>query len=209
MYIVRRKTSNKKYKNKRRTLKTKKGGALREYYHYSNTSLNESNFKNISNEFLKTNLKFNFESNELANNNIPPNNTTFKEMTYGMKPGGLWLSKDTEWGNFMELEGHTYLYKAIIDDSNMLILDTVDKVKDFTEKYRVKTGNMFYVIINWKAVAREYDGVIFDNYNSTKINLMKNFSPQYIWFLGVDINSACTWRPNKTVKEWKLIKNKK
>ncbi len=197
------KTLNKRIKRKRNITRRKIGGNLREYYHYSDVLVDKSNLKNISNGFLKMNIKFNNENNN-NNNNNNNDDEIFREMIYGMKPGGLWLSKDTEWANFTNINNNsTYLYKVTIDDSNMLILDSIDKVEKFTKEYKIPNG----IKIDWEKVAREYDGVIFDNYHNIKKILLKRLNSQYMWFLSVDINSACTWRPNKTVKEWELAEN--
>lgn len=194
-------------KLKNKTIRKRRGGAiLSGYYHYSNKPISSARFKNISNQFIKKNLtegNFNSEGN---NNNNNGNNNGFSEMKMGMKPGGLWLSKGDEWAKASAFYGANYVYKATIDDTNMLKLDTIDKIKKFTETYRITIkNNPYFAPINWKKVAREYDGVIFDNYNEIKKDILKGFNPQYMWFSTLDINSACTWRPNKTIVGWERV----
>lgn len=200
--------SIKRFRYKNKTIKKIRGGAIRTgYYHYSHTKLDKNDFKNISNNFIKQNLtkdNFNYNNNNInQKNNIQ--NKTFSEMLTGMKPGGLWLSKGNEWAETSAFKGGKYIYEVSIDDSNMIILDTIDKVKDFTDKYKIDI-NSFFIIINWKKVAREYDGIIFDNYNKIKKEILKEINPKYMWFSTVDINSACTWRPIKTIIKWIPIK---
>lgn len=200
----------KRAKNKLRyKFKTKRkihGGDIRtDYYHFSSRPLNKEDFKNINNSFINNNLnKSNFNNNNNNNNKNNSNNSefSFSEMSSGLKPGGLWLSKGKDWEEYAE---YKYAYKVSFNDANMLILDTFDKIKDFTDTYKIVTNNEYYAPINWRKVAREKDGVIFDNYKEIKRELLKSFHPMYSWFMAVDINSACTWRPNKTITEWEQI----
>ena len=59
--------------------------------------------------------------------------------------------------------------------------------------------------INWKKVAQDYDGVIFDNYHNIKYS-NQLMTPKYTWYDTIDINSACIWRPNSVITSWEEVK---
>lgn len=44
--------------------------------------------------------------------------------------------------------------------------------------------------IDWKAVAKEYDGIEIDPYQYER-----RFSEGFLWYYGWDCASGCVWRP--------------
>ena len=83
------------------------------------TAAKKEQLKNISNTFVQTNLTPNAIEDY---NKVPKSNEIFSEMVSGLKPGGLWLSNDTEWRNLYgsdpEIVG-PYVYVVDFDDSNL------------------------------------------------------------------------------------------
>jgi len=111
------------------------------------------------------------------------------------KPNGLWYQINNSWVNLCvkynkdaelhKIKPHyafeikNYNIKINVDLTNVIILDTRDKVIEFSEKYG--NGEFF---INWIDVANDYKGIEIPNYKNV------NF---YKWMNGWDISSGCIW----------------
>ena len=145
------------------------------------------------------------------------------------KPLGLWLSKDTEWLEWMKSEMPQwvkkvkYIYKiSIKKNANILKIssfkDLVDLHNKYMNKYRFNSvfedDDMFepYTYeIDWKRVCSDYDGIIFTNYYKIleKVNKLSENSKYYRtvfeWYHTLDINSACIFRPSKTISKIELV----
>ncbi len=142
---------------------------------------------------MTTQTKYIHLSNQLINliHDVKPT----KSNNTGLKPNGLWFSKNNEWKEFCEsnnLWTYLYEYELDIDFDNFLILDTTKKLDDFVKKYySPKT-----TCIKWNSVMKDYSGIYFDNFIAIRKYIMekKKFTMDYIWFLGVDINSGCVFR---------------
>jgi len=130
------------------------------------------------------------------------------------KPLGLWLSESTKWMSWMKSEMPEWvddvknIYKVSIKrKSNILTISSLKEMEEFTEKYGVNS------YIDWKKVCKEYDGIIFKNYekNRTEIfsiqdyEVLKKYIDKYYWYYAVDISSACIFRPSKVVSKFELI----
>jgi hypothetical protein len=121
------------------------------------------------------------------------------------KPNGLWYQINSSWVNLCiknnkDAESHGFEphyafeiknYNIIInvDLTNVVILDTRDKVIEFSKKY--DNGEFF---IKWNDVAKDYKGIEIPNYKSVNY---------YKWMNGWDINSGCIWDLT-TIKNYKV-----
>ena len=160
-----------KPKTRRRTRRYRKRGGAR-FFHYSNKPIHQ--LRDLT-------------SKEVAK-------------LIEMKPNGLWLSEEDSWKEWCNESGcfnvsGAHKYEAMIDLSKVLVIDSNQMLTDFQEKYfnATKFG------IDWAKVSKEYAGIQFTNYAEVKKNFMKHFSPQGIWFMGVDIDSVCIWRPSEAI----------
>jgi hypothetical protein len=121
---------------------------------------------------------------------------TYQQTDNWSKPSGLWYQINSSWIRYCNKENkerETYNYKKFrdigkynimlnnIDMSNMIILDTKDKVFEFTNKYEIPNN---YYVINWIDVAKDYTGIEIPNYQNVK---------WFKWMSSWDINSGCIW----------------
>lgn len=107
------------------------------------------------------------------------------------KPVGLWLANGNDWmdaSDEMGIGTSNYRYKIIVDMSNIIIIDDIEKLIEFVEKYKSS-----YYGFDWKRVSEIYKGIYVTNYQRIKQMLsmrhMINF--EYTWFFALDISSCC------------------
>lgn len=122
-------------------------------------------------------------------------NRKYKHQTSFNKPEGLWVSVDSEYGwhahcrdaDFFP-EGLTYGYKVQLKaNANILVIDTAQKLIDFTEKYKeIKDRPVWAATISWDTVYCLYDGILISPYHY-QIRL------KYDWYYGFDCASGCIW----------------
>jgi hypothetical protein len=125
------------------------------------------------------------------------------------KPRGLWLSKSTEWKDWLDSEipewsrQIKYIYKITLKKKiKVRKIDTLEKLKRFVKKYSYSTKVIYrksdFIRLNpgeedivrevtryridWEKVCKKYDGIFFSNYH--KINrIIKNMrwskNPEY------------------------------
>jgi hypothetical protein len=127
------------------------------------------------------------------------------------KPFGFWISKNSEWETWLNENfegvstwGYKYKYKITFRRNiNVLKILTFDDMKKFTEKYGVKyKGKNKYMSANWKKVCEDYDGIFFENYDKIRSYLWKNeLIDIYSWYLSLDVNSACIFRPSEVISK--------
>ena len=154
--------------------------------------------------------------------------------TLEFKPEGLWLSKNSEWLEWMEsdmpewVEEVNYIYKiSIKKNSNLINISSFKDLENFQDKYMIKANwetipNFWDItkyessvyLINWKKVCSDYDGIVFTNYYKIleKINKIskdnKHNLTKFLWYHGLDVNSVCIFRPSKVVSKFELIYKK-
>ena len=146
-----------------------------------------------------------------------------------MKPSGLWLSIESDsdnstWKDFCIRndfpEELTYQYRVFLkEDSNYLIIDSLESLSDFCFKYTKELD--FYrgaeksdleliqdssfsfrcYYPNWTRVKRNYQGIILDPYPVLVFN-------KPIWYSAISIPSACIWNLD-TIQKIEEIKNVK
>ncbi len=117
-----------------------------------------------------------------------------------MKPNGLWLSEEDSWKEWcndscMFNLSKAIKYEATIDLSKLYVIDSIESLNALQQEYydKRKFG------INWTEVSKKYAGIQFANYAAVKSELMETFTPESIWFMGIDIDSVCIWRPSEAV----------
>ncbi len=115
------------------------------------------------------------------------------------KPVGLWLSDESDYGwhrwcedEEFRRENLEYETKFIVeDDTHFLVIDTVEKLLKFTDKYKLPFGidtinsSMF---LDWLRVRNEYTGILITPY---QYSLRLHTSTA--WYYGWDCASACVW----------------
>jgi hypothetical protein len=135
--------------------------------------------------------------------------TTFIENVtqyqYSMKPCGLWLSQGLDWKEWCEDEHFStcnldtcYIYSTNLKKDTLCIIDSFESLNAFQVKYQKEDSH-----IDWQAVARDYDGICFENYHDVKRDyLYTSRSIKGIWILAIDVNSACIWNPSNVLQDW-------
>ncbi len=138
---------------------------------------------------------FKFDSLKIYNNN-----------NICLKPDGLWLSTNNKYGwRYIHIKSYYnlnfgYETKFKIDTSNIIILDSYEKIEEFTLKYGVKYTHEFKEFnintifdntmhIDWNLVSKEYDGIlclVWDEKSS-------NIPTKYMWYSSLDCISCCIW----------------
>ena len=120
-------------------------------------------------------------------------NRTYEQTNNWAKPNGLWYQIGGKWNRLCDINNtdaehynhkkhdvfkiKKYNISLDIDFNDIAVLDTKDKVVDFSEKYG--NGEFF---INWTDVIKGYKG----------IEVYKNIR-YYKWMNGWDIDSGCIW----------------
>jgi hypothetical protein len=117
-----------------------------------------------------------------------------------MKPNGLWLSEEDSWKEWCNEScmfnlSKAYKYEATVDISKLYIVDSIESLNTLQKEYY----DADEYAIKWAEVAKKYAGIQFTNYIDVKNKYMKQFSPESIWFMGVDIDSVCIWKPSEAI----------
>jgi hypothetical protein len=127
-------------------------------------------------------------------------NRVYNQEEHAFKPSGLWLSdeKDYGWKKWCTDEGFgstNIETKFLVNTNRVLILDTNEKIIKFDEEYSKKyspTDTDFYKMItkitkiDWRRVAREYDGIIIAPYS-------RKLRTELFWYNPWDCASGCIW----------------
>lgn len=134
-------------------------------------------------------LTFNHYSRD---NNLVLKND-FYDQSMHFKPRGLWLAQFDDWKKTCEDIGigcGKNKYEMLIDMTDIIVIDTTEKLIEFTEKYINK-----YFIVNWKLVFETYKGIYVNNYDKIKFELYEKYksinSIKYSWFYACDVSSCC------------------
>jgi len=117
---------------------------------------------------------------------------------FPMKPGGLWLSDESDygWKAWCEAESFgslAHVYKCIVNMEDILHLSTSKELEDFTHQYpfvfadpRFKKLNYFKEQIDWVKVMKTYTGIVITPYvYESRFTLM--------WYYVWDCASGCVW----------------
>lgn len=115
---------------------------------------------------------------------------------FNLKPKGFWYAIGDAWiewcrGNMPEWESpYTYTFE-LCETSNILYLDTPDKVDNFTEEFSVESIPGICYTMNWERISRKYDGVEFNPYFYGK-----RFDHNRLWYNGIDVPSGVIFKIN-------------
>lgn len=136
-----------------------------------------------------------------------------KQVSYGdTKPHGLWYAKGASWIDFVEASEMTawkgsHLYSLEINKDKICILDTQEKMINFTKEYgKLPTyysdpefrkkfkPTLLDMRIDWKKVSQQYSGIEIPNYFPEMRKLG--------WYSTWDVESGCVWFPEaiKSIK---------
>ena len=85
------------------------------------------------------------------------------------------------------------------------------------EKYK-EEHEEFGILIKWKKVSQDYDGVIFNNVKKVKESINKllfnnnefndDIIDKYTWYFPVsNYSSAYIFNPNETISKYELVEN--
>ena len=123
-------------------------------------------------------------------------NRTYEQSDNWSKPNGLWYQIGGKWNrlcNINNKEAEIYGYKKHdifkikkyniildIDFTNIAIIDTNEKIREFDEKFR---GDTVYSV-KWSEVAKIYKGIEFPR--------LRHIS-WFKWMDSWDIDSGCIW----------------
>jgi hypothetical protein len=127
-------------------------------------------------------------------------NTNHQEID--IKPKGLWFGIQDHWIRWIKYEMPQWkepnLTSLEIDENKLLIIDTVEKIQEFDQTYgRYLEDFPNFRVINWKEVAKQYDGILFPVYFPDQRRI-------YIWYNAIDIPSGCIWN-KQAVKNFQSI----
>ena len=138
-------------------------------------------------------------------------NRFLKKQTPRDKPEGIWFTYEpNKWKDYFYSSDfkNLYKYKLTIDNSNFLILDTIEKINEFNQEYKSdkplfgESYGMIWTAPDWKSVKMEYDGVEFPNYEKLKNDIDMGDVKNH-WLTFIDVDSGCVWNNNviKNIKE--------
>jgi hypothetical protein len=129
------------------------------------------------------------------------------------KPEGLWFSYEPNtWKDFYIYDdGDYFTYEITIDTSNLIKLDSIEKINHFNEKYESHKSifkqdddmiqemyGMIWTAPNWLKVKKDYDGVEFPNFEELKNEIdFDDIKNQWLSF--IDVNSGCVWNQNSII----------
>jgi hypothetical protein len=132
----------------------------------------------------------------------------------GMKPDGFWYAFDDEWFNWVtncteeRFENLARCYEVVIDpDLDILLLDTTEKIEEFTERFvfhhRIfsevdATVNdvLCGMFIDWPKVASCHQGIELNPYpRRWMLDVISSPIGQRLarWHISWDCASGCIW----------------
>jgi len=120
----------------------------------------------------------------------------YRQPVEAFKPKGLWYSLDDEWtdwcyGNMPEwVKKHSHYFE--VDQSKILVIETLEDLKKFEERFSVNLLITKFISLNWKKVSLYYSGIEIRNYHQLKY---QSYPLDYkrLWMYGWDVNGGCIW----------------
>lgn len=114
------------------------------------------------------------------------------------KPLGIWLSdcSDYGWARWCINEGFRLdrlrvRTKCTVDMTDVLLLDTYDKMMLFNNQYGmplIPDRQFAMRSIDWGSVADKYKGIVITPYQ-----WVCRLAPDFFWYYGWDCASGCIW----------------
>lgn len=128
------------------------------------------------------------------------NPTMIREQMVGPKPSGLWYGIGDSWIRWVRSEMEDWeqdnVFKLNINEGNIAIIRTYDKLAGFDAKYGIDYHGMR--MVNWVEVAKDYDGIEIAPYiNEGRF--------KYFWYYGWDVASGCIWNKDAITSIDKLV----
>jgi len=135
------------------------------------------------------------------------------------KPEGFWFTYEpNKWEEFYygNVSDSYFMYEIVIDSTNIITLDSIDKINEFNLKYESDKNifkheeylsesvySMIWTSPNWFKVKKDYYGIEFPNYEELKNKIDFNDVKNH-WLTFIDVNSGCIWN-EKSVINFKEI----
>lgn len=155
-------------------------------------------------------------SNEVKSLSYRKQRTNYMEITN--KPIGLWIGKAyisdsgiySEWLEFMHPDKKidSYFVYEVEFDNRLLDLNSKNYWSKL-RKYRIRdemTNNFFGWLVNWEEVSKEYNGIIFTEYQKQHLFGGKSDDERVYRFHDmVDIESGCIWNPESITKFERIV----
>ena len=138
------------------------------------------------------------------------NKVTYKQHSYFIKPSGFWYQINDCSYKWDELDWGEYLYKVVIDPSNILVIKNYQDYVKFDKEYGIErtikipkalqessniSDSITTKYINWKKVSNRYSGFEVKNFNTIKKKLRRDYdkSRKGSWLSTFDFSSGCIW----------------
>lgn len=121
------------------------------------------------------------------------------------KPRGMWYSLGEDWARWVTNEmpewwdRYKYIYHLDIDYSNILRINTIEKLLQFEDKYLTKERFPEYGMMegmNWENIAKQYKGIEIIPYQWG--------ARHHSWYHSWDVASGCIW-DSSAIKGFKEI----
>ncbi len=113
-----------------------------------------------------------------------------------VKPRGLWYGFGSSWLDWVESEmpswrdSTKHLFALEIDSSKVCTIDNIDTLETFHELYAVAWKDIDADMIDWSAVAHDYDGVEINPFTR---HLSFELWQKFPWYSSWDVSSGCLW----------------
>lgn len=115
-----------------------------------------------------------------------------RDKEHNFKPQGLWLADGDDWRDVCDIGigCGEHKYEVVVDMTDILVIDTVDGLVEFGEKYI----NSAYRKVDWSLFFKSYKGIYVKNFHRIKYDILK-LDPlaliKYSWFIALDVSSCC------------------
>lgn len=150
---------------------------------------------------LNPNSRYHLSTKKVKYKHDYPYNTDESNYFRLLKPLGFWYAFGDSWiqfANYADLKRYKtntiYIYEVNINNSNLMIINNINKLKRFNKKY-LNTLFEYEDLVNvrhveWTRVKEDYDGIELNPYFKHKdLNLIN-------WYNLVDVPSGCFWGKN-------------
>lgn len=158
-------------------------------------SLNEINDEQLN--FIKQN--HNRDRIHMSKDNVPKVYDTTDKLTIRTKPIGFWYGFGSSWIDWVNSEmpewNYEHIFKINVNSNRILQINTLDELLEFDKQFSVNNG---YKNIDWKRVAKSYNGIEINPYQyKARFNIS--------WYYGWDVASGCIWNPKAITNIEKLF----
>lgn len=120
---------------------------------------------------------------------------TYPVHLYNGKPGGFWLSDDSEYGwaewcqaEQFALDSLAHRTQFRVDTSRVLHLSTAMAVVEFGREHRETGPDVWWPWVDWAPVREQWAGVVITPYQRSV-----RFGAETFWYSGWDCASGCIW----------------